>query len=160
MRVLIGGVGYGNLRDLSFGPTIIERLREVRLPDFVEIEDISYHPVSVLHKFKDNRYDKMIFVSATNRGRPPGTIHRNVPDPQLPPDEEIRNCINEAVTGVINLDNLLIMARFYQALPDDVVVVEAEPVEESWGPGLSPALSRAVDQALEMIQLEVEAIAK
>ena len=49
----------------------------------------------------------------------------------------------EAVTGVISLDNLLIVAGFFDALPADVVVIEVEPEDEGWGEGFSPAVQAA-----------------
>ena len=40
-RVLIGGVGYTNLSDMSVGPVLVERLRRSAWPDGVDIEDLS-----------------------------------------------------------------------------------------------------------------------
>jgi len=40
-RILIAGVGYRNLRDMSLGPVLMDRLGQESWPDSVEIEDLS-----------------------------------------------------------------------------------------------------------------------
>src|SRR6266545_1254041 len=47
--MLIAGVGYRNLRDLSVGPVLMDRLGQVAWPYGVEVEDLSYGPVGVMH---------------------------------------------------------------------------------------------------------------
>ncbi len=155
MKLLIGGIGYGNLRDLSFGPVMVEKLKQIAWPEFAEIEDVSYSPISVLHKFTDNNYGKIVFITAVNRGREPGMIGNYRPDTTLPESELIQNSIREAVTGTISLDNLLVAARFYKALPDDGGVMEVKPADETWGPGFTSVVEQAVDKVIQMVKAEV-----
>ena len=44
-KMLIASVGYRNLRDLSVGPVLMDRLGQVAWPYGVEVEDLSYGPV-------------------------------------------------------------------------------------------------------------------
>ena len=62
----------------------------------------------------------------------------------LPSDEEIQRAVTEAVTGVIALDNTLVVARHFGALPDEVVVVEVEPGVQEFGDTFSDAVGRGV----------------
>jgi hypothetical protein len=63
-RVLVGGVGYRFLRDLSFGPLLTDALRKEAWPEGVEIEDLSYGPVAILHNLDARpRYDRLVLVA-------------------------------------------------------------------------------------------------
>src|SRR5262249_32452550 len=74
IRVLIGGIGYRNLRDGSVGLHVIERLDD-RAGDGIEVEDVSYHPVGLSQNLQDRPdYDRLVLVAAVARGRSPGTI--------------------------------------------------------------------------------------
>jgi len=155
MPTLIAGVGYTCLRDLSFGPVLVDRLKGLNWPEGVEVEDLSYSPVAVFQKLTEKRYRKIVFVGAVKRGREPGAIQRYRPDGPLPNEEEIQARIGEGVTGVVSLESLLIVCRFFEALPEDVVVLEVEPEEESWGEGFTPAVQDALEQVIKMVQEEV-----
>ena len=75
-RVLIAGVGYRNLRDLSIGPVLVDQLKNENWPAGVEIEDLSYGPVGVMHNFDDRPpYHKIIFLTGVSRDRRPGPNH-------------------------------------------------------------------------------------
>lgn len=155
-RVLIAGVGYSHLRDYSIGPLLTAELKKTTWPDGVEIEDLSYGPIGVLHSLDERpRYDKMIFVTAANRQRAAGGVYRYQWDHQLPQADEIQARVAEAVTGVISLENLLIIATYFKKLADDVVVIEVEPADEGWGEGLTPQVEAALPAVIEKIHQEV-----
>jgi len=80
-RVLVGGVGYRLLRDLSLGPLLMDRLQLEKWPEGVEIEDLSYGPVGVMHNL-DARppYDRIVLVGGVQRGRVPGAAFIDMGD--------------------------------------------------------------------------------
>jgi hypothetical protein len=55
------------------------------------------------------------------------------------------------VTGVISLENLLIVTEAFGAFPDDVRVVEVEPADESWGDGFSPVIEAKLEEIEEAV---------
>jgi len=149
VRVLVGGVGYRFLRDASIGPWVTERLAP-RASDDVEVEDLSYHPIGFIHNLQERPpYDRLVLIGALNRGRPPGTVDSYRWDGVLPPAEEIQARVSEAVTGVISLDNLLIVSAALGELPGDVRVVEVEPADEGWGEGFSPVIEEKLSEVVE-----------
>ena len=77
-RALVGGVGYTNLRDRSFGPLLIEQLQRRAWPPGVVVEDLSYGPIDVLFKLQAEAapFRLGVFVGAVARGREPGCIER------------------------------------------------------------------------------------
>ena len=155
LRTLIGIVGYRNLSDLSTGPNLLPALEALSWESGVEIEDLSYGPIAVVQNLEDRPpYDRMVFLSAAQRGRAPGRVYRTERNQELPSDEEIQARITEAVTGVIDLDNLLVIAQYFRVLAEEVVVIEVEPVEIENGESCSAAVSALVPEILEMVRAE------
>ena len=149
MRVLVGGVGYRFLRDASIGPWVTEQLSARATVD-IEVEDLSYHPIGFIHNLQERPpYDRLVLVGSIRRGRAPGTVETFAWDGALPPADEIQARVSEAVTGVISLDNLLIVSAALGELPDDVRVVEVEPADEGWGEGFSPEIEEKLDEVVE-----------
>ncbi len=167
MRVLVGGVGYRNLRDGSIGPYLIDRMaaeasggaavdaRDGPMSggrDGVEVEDLSYHPVGLSQNLQDRpRYDRLVFVAAVGRGLAPGTVSAYRWDGVLPSRDQIQERVSEAVTGVISLENTLIVCGALGGLPDDVRVVEVEPADEGWGEGFSPEVEARLGEIEEAV---------
>ncbi len=152
MRVLVGGVGYRNLRDGSLGPHLADTLAE-RAGDGIEVEDLSYHPVGLHQNLIEREpYDRMVLAAAVSRaGRAPGTIDIYRWDRRLPSTERIQDRISEAVTGVISVDNLLIVCTALGGLPEDTRVVEVEPADEGWGEGFSPVIESRLQEVEEAV---------
>lgn len=152
-RVLVAGVGYRNLRDLSIGPLLIDRLKHEPWPAGVEIEDLSYGPVGVMHNFDDRpAYEKIIFVSGVRRERKPGEVYAYRWRHELPDPDEIQARVAEAVTGVISLDNLLVIMTYFKKLPEDVFVVEVEAGDDTWGENFTAPVEEAVPMIIEIIR--------
>jgi hydrogenase maturation protease len=150
-RVLIGGIGYRNLRDGSIGIHVVGRLAE-RAGDGIEVEDVSYHPVGFSQNLQERQdYNRVVLVAAVARDRDPGTITTYRWDGRLPDDAEIQARVSEAVTGVISLDNTLIVCGALGGLPDDVRVVEVEPASEQWGQELSPVVKERLPEIVEAV---------
>ena len=161
-RILIGGVGYRNLRDHSFGVVLVDSLAaEVWAPD-VCVEDISYNPIAVVQRLQDDppdrRFHVAVIIGALQRpGRIAGTLSVYRWDNVLPSAEDIHEAITEAVTGIISLDNTLVVARYFDALPPTVVVVELEPEAHEFGDVLTPAAASALARARDVVaQLALE----
>jgi hydrogenase maturation protease len=128
--VLVGGIGYRNLRD----------------------EDVSYHPGGLSQNLQDRPdYDRLVLVASVARGRDPGTITSYRWDGSLPDEKEIQTRVSEAVTGVISLDNTLIVCGALGGLPEDVRVVEVEPASEQWGEELSPEIEERLPEIAEAV---------
>jgi hydrogenase maturation protease len=155
-KILIAGVGYRNLRDMSLGPVLTDRLSQDAWPQGVEVEDLSYSPIGVMHNLDERGpYDRIIFVAGVRRDRQPGGVYSYRWEHQLPDPEEIQARVAEAVTGVISLDNLLIIATYFGKLPRDVMVIEVEAADASWGEGFAPYVETAIPKVIEEIRYYV-----
>jgi hydrogenase maturation protease len=144
-------VGYRNLRDLSVGPWVTDSL-EGEAGDGVEVEDVSYHPVGLSQNLQDRPpYDRLVLVGSVSRGRAPGTVECYRWSGELPDRDEIQQRVSEAVTGVISLENTLIVCGALGGLPDDVRVVEVEPEDEGWGEGFSRTIEACLPKVTEAV---------
>ncbi|CAN5198264.1 hypothetical protein BH18CHL2_BH18CHL2_08700 [soil metagenome] len=159
MRVLVGGVGYRNLSDLSAGPLFVDRASEAGgLGERADLEDLSYGPIDVLFALQRRApYGKLVLVAAAARGDPPGTVRRERWLSRPIDPAALQGCVAEAVTGVISHMNLLHILTHFAVLPEPTVVVEIEPEREAWGEELSPAVDAALARAAELVRREIAA---
>lgn len=161
MRVLVAGVGYRNLRDHSAGLRLVDAMAAASWPVHVSVEDLSYNPIAVVQRLEDDapehRFTRAIVVAAIARPpRAPGTVTAYRWDGVLPSDEEIHQAVCDAVTGVIHVDNTLVVVRHFGALPREVAVVEIEPRDDEFGDELSPVVASALARAREIVEALVE----
>ncbi len=154
MRTLIAGVGYSNLSDLSVGPLVAEQLGREEWPADVEVDDLSYGPIAVVHRFAEAEppYRRLVLVGAVDRGRQGPDIRCYRWDGVLPPPEEIQARVAEAVTGVIDLDNLLIVTGHFGVLPPEVFVVEVRPRATEFGMQTSPAVTALLAEVRRLVR--------
>lgn len=149
VRTLVGSVGYYNLGDLSAGPMVVEALRREGLPDGIDTFDLSYGgPIATVHRLNETTppYQRLILVGAVDRGRGgPGYRAYRWPG-TMPPPEEVQTRISEAVTGVIDLDSYPIIAKQFDALPEDVHIVEIDAVATEAGLDPSPEVEALLDE--------------
>ena len=159
MRTLIAGVGYSNLSDLSVGPIVAAQLRQEAWPTHVEVDDLSYGPVAVVHRLAETAppYTRLVLVGAADRGRRGAEVRSFRWDGVLPDAEEIQARVAEAVTGVIDLDNLLVVTRHFGALPAEVFVVEVQPVATEFGMEPSPAVAAVLPEVCRLARAAAQA---
>ncbi len=151
-RTLIAGVGYRNLRDLSAGNAIVDTLLAMDWPSGVEVEDLSYGPMDALFRFKEAAFERLIVIGAVARpGRIPGEVYRSRWRYEAKPPDQVQARVAEAVTGVISLDNLLIICAHFEVLPPDTIVIEIEPEDGDWGEEFSPRVAAAADRIVAQI---------
>jgi hydrogenase maturation protease len=154
LYILIGGVGYRWMGDASFGLVASDEMARLDWPPGVEIADLGYGALYVAQDLgsAEPPYDRLILLAGVERGRRPGTIdtYRWVPDPPDPEDLQAR--IREAGAGVIDLDHLLAIAHYFEALPDEVLVVEVEPIDTTSGDSLSPEAATLLPRVVEMVR--------
>lgn len=151
---LVGGVGYAFLRDFSVGPILVRELQDESWPDPIVVEDLSYGPVAVVHRLNeaDPPFRRLLVVGAVRRGGAPGAVRAYRWDGVLPAPDEIQDRVSEAVTGVIGLENLVLVPAALGAVPKEIVVVEVEPEVEASGEGLSPRVRSGAERAKKAIR--------
>jgi len=137
---------------------VTDRLEREAWPAGVVVEDLSYNPIAVVQRLEDEppdqRFERAVIVAAAERtGRAPGTVVAYRWDGALPVDEEIHRAVTEAVTGVIAVDNTLIVTRHFGALPEEVVVVEVEPAVHEFGDAFSDVVAREFETVCSLVRI-------
>lgn len=157
-RTLVAGVGYSHLSDLSVGPVLVDRFTREEWPAYVDIDDLSYGPVAVVQTLEDATppYDRAVFIAAVDRVRPPGTVCCYRWDRILPGADDVQARVAEAVTGVVSLDNLLVVARQFGALPAAVFVIEVQPANLDFGVTFSDAIEARLTEIARLVRALVE----
>jgi hydrogenase maturation protease len=159
-RVLVGGVGYTNLRDLSVGPLLVERLRRTSWPPGVDIEDLSAGAIHEVHVLQSRQpYDAAILISGVRRGAPAGTVRAYRWDHTLRTSDEVQERVSEALVGIIGLDTLLTVLDHFGALPADTRIVEVEPRDEDWGPDLSAPVGSVMAELERVVRDQIAELA-
>ena len=157
MSTLIGAVGYRQLRDHSAPFALLDRLEAEALGPGITVEDVSYNPVALMQWLQGEakgRFDRAIFIAAVERaGRAPGRVDAYRWDGVLPSEELIQQAVADAVTGIISLDNTIVVTGYFNALPSKVAIVEIEPLEHEFGTALSPEVTVAVEVALDLARV-------
>jgi hydrogenase maturation protease len=155
-RALIGGVGYRWFGDGSFGLVATDRLATLAWPAGVDVADLGYGAIWVAQDLAaaDPRHERLILIAAAERGRPADRLHVRRWVPGRPDEGEIQERIREAGAGIIDLDHLLVIAGHLEALPEDVVLIEVEPLDFTAGEAMSPALTALLPAAVERARAE------
>lgn len=153
-RTLVGGVGHFHLSDHSAGPALSSMLEAQQWPPEIVVEDLSYGPVIVCHRLGDERppFARWVVAGAVRRGRAAGAVTAYRWDGVLPEAEKIQERVAEAVGGLVGLDNLVIVAAGLGAAPPETLIVEIEPLVESFGEEFSAPVASALGEAAAVIR--------
>lgn len=129
MRVLVGIVGETPVVDeYPLGPRFAARLRTAHWPCVdVTVANMAWGALHVVQGLEqERRYDRAVLVGAVQHGWPFGRVVLGrwlggTLEPQL-----LQERIYEAVTGIVSLDNLLMIGAHFRVWPDDLTTVEIE----------------------------------
>ncbi len=158
MTVLVGGVSQLYQGDFDLGRLATERLCKQPLGSGVLVEELHYGAVAVVQRLQDLDPGALILVGAEARGRAPGTVERRRVQAGALPDEQVQQAVRDAVTGYVTIDLLVEVAAGFDALPRRTVSIEVEPVRTEAGVELSPAATAGLEEALHLVQAEVDRI--
>ncbi len=129
MRTTIGIVGYyGFVRGYPLGPELMERLRALTWPSDIDIREMNWGPVAIVQDFQASadKPDRVVLVGALDRGLAAGTVScRRWAGGQLDA-QAVQRRMFEAVTGVISLDNLLVIGAHFGIWPAETFSVELQ----------------------------------
>lgn len=154
-KIFIGTVGYHNLRNHSIGPALLPQLQKMKWAEGVDIDELNWGPIAVVQKFQSlpTPYERVILISALERpGRQIGDITVFQWQGKLPDEEMIQRCIGDAVTGVISVENLLIIGEYFKIWPKEIVVVDVEPGPEEAGEELTTEVQQAIPDIILALQ--------
>ncbi|MEO6623584.1 MAG: hypothetical protein ABIN37_01965 [Burkholderiaceae bacterium] len=136
MRTIIGIVGYyGFVRGYPLGPELMERLTALPWPDGVEIREMNWGPVAIVQDFQASadKPDRLVLVGALDRGLAMGSVSCRRWVGGALETAAVQRRMFEAVTGVISLDNLLVIGGHFGVWPSQTYTVELQWAESGLG---------------------------
>jgi len=153
--VLVVGVGNLLRRDDGFGIVVAQRLEALgNLPAGVRVTETGIAGVGLVQDLMDG-YDALVIVDAVSRGGAPGTLYLlepGVPDIRGWTDEERRAFL--ADLHQVEPSKALGLAAALGVLPPTVRILGCEPADcDEAEIGLTPAVARAADLAVERVLL-------
>ncbi len=136
-KIGIGMVGYYQfVRGYPIGPNLKEQIETAEWFDRdVLIKEMNWGPIAITQEFQAEEvdYDRFILITAVDRGLPEGTVTCRR---WLGGDMDviaIQDRVFEAVTGVISMDNLLVIGDHFGVWPKEVITVEAQLNDTAFG---------------------------
>jgi hydrogenase maturation protease len=149
-KIVVLGIGNILLRDEGIGVRVVEKLREIGLPENVEIHDGATLGLSLLNLLSGCK--KAIIVDAVLGGGKPGDIYRF----------KLKDVLNINEKGnLLSMHDIDFVTAFrmgaeFLNLPDDIVVVGIEPATFEEGLELSEEVEKAVPEVIKLILEEIK----
>lgn len=136
--VLIGIVGFSPVIDCyPLGPKLMDRLK-AQLANYpeVEVENMTWSPIHVVQRFQDEgaiRPRRVVLVGAAAVSLAPGRVDHFRWIGGTVPAAAMQERIYEAVTGVVDLENTLIIGSHFGVWPEQVYCVEVDLPADTFG---------------------------
>jgi hypothetical protein len=136
MRTIVGIVGYyGFVRGYPLGPELMERLRAQPWSGQIEIREMNWGPVAIVQDFqaRPEPPERVVLVGALDRGLAAGTVSCRRWVGGALDAAAVQRRMFEAVTGVISLDNLLVIGAHFGVWPRETFTAELQWSESGLG---------------------------
>jgi len=154
-KTLIGTVGYHILGNHSMPPMLYPHLQEMSWPDHVSVDELNWGPVAVVQMFEAESpsFEKVIILCSIERkNRDIGHIDVWQWLGKLPDEEQIQACVGDAATGVISVENLLVIGEYFKVWKDEVYLVDVEPGPEVAGEKWTEAMEACIPDTISTIK--------
>ena len=154
-KTLIGTVGYHILGNHSMPPMLFSHLKDLSLPNHIKVDELNWGPVAVVQMFQAEElpFEKVIILCAVEReGREIGEIDVFQWQGDLPDEEQIQACVGDAATGVISVENLLVIGEYFKVWKDEVYLVDVEPGPEVAGEQWTEEMQNAIPDIISTIK--------
>jgi len=161
-RVVIGVVGFSPLVEaFPLGPQLMRRLEAGPWRDVEAIvENMTWSPIHIVQRFQDGALaaDRVVLVGAADLCCEPGRIAcHHWQGGSLPP-AVLQDRVYEAVTGIVSLDNTLVIGEHFGVWPAEVLTVELEMGPQAFGEIVMAEAEGAADRAALLTRLGFDPI--
>ena len=135
-RTIVGIVGYTPVVEAyPLGPRLIRTL-EARLAAVPgsEVQNMSWSPIHIVQQFEEAaRPSRVVLVGAAAQCRRAGHVTAWRWTGGALPDAAVHERVYEAVTGVVDLENTLMIGARFGIWPEEVFTVEVDLPAETFG---------------------------
>lgn len=134
--ILLGSVGANRfLRTYPLGADFIAGLRAEPWLPAVTVRELDWSPIAIAQEWQASVHvwSRVVLVGPVDRGWPHGTVRTRRWTGGTLTNDAIQQRIYEAVTGVVALDNLLVIGAHFSIWPETVITVEVQLAAEIFG---------------------------
>ena len=148
-RILVAGIGNAWLKDDGFGGEVVRRLEARELGEGAAVFDFGTGGLDLAYEVMRG-YDALVLIDVSRQGGEPGTLYvMEASEDDVEAGIEDGQVINP---HAMDPQTVLRFVKTLGAWPGKVVVVACEPADvEDMGIGLSDAVERAVDGAVDLV---------
>jgi len=151
-KVSIVGVGNILCSDEGVGVYVIEKLRDMKLPEYVILYDCGTSGIAVLEALDGSL--KGIIIDAVSMGGPPGKIYRFSLDEVLSMEDNLFRMVSLHQFDLVSTLKLASYTDVYR-LPGDIVIIGVEGKDYSFNVGLSKEVEEAIPDVIELVIKEI-----
>ncbi len=135
---LIGIVGYTPVLDCyPLGPRLMSKLEQsVADRTDIAIENMTWGPIHIVQRFQDPEVTppkRLILIGNAATSRNPGEVqvYRWAGGPL--PEQVIQERVYEAVTGIVDIENTLVIGDHFDIWPKDCFSIEVDMQADAFG---------------------------
>ena len=136
-KILIGIVGYSPVLDsYPLGPNLMNNLKERDWANInVDIQNMTWSPIHITQRLQENKleFDRVVLVGSKTISTNPGRVESYKWKSKKVDEIKIQERIFEGVTGVVSLENTLVMGDYFKIWPKEVFTVEVDLPGEVFG---------------------------
>jgi hydrogenase maturation protease len=141
--IMILGIGNVLLSDEGFGVHVARRLKQMKLPDNVRVEEGGVGGFNLLGHLEG--VDKLLVVDVMWMNTPPGELYIVNPEQELKePGKQIVSFHQIGVLELVQLGKLI-------GNNPEVTYLVTRPEKMTWSTELSPALQSALEKAVNLL---------
>ena len=127
---LIGIVGYTPVLDaFPLSARLVDDLRRLLPGDgSVAIENMSWGPIHIVQRFQDQpvKPERLVLVGGASVSTEPGRVRAFRWMGGKLSEQDVQERIYEAVTGIVDIENTLVIGEHFGIWPAECLVVEAD----------------------------------
>ena len=136
-KILIGIVGYSPVLDLyPLGPNLMNNLKERDWANInVDVQNMTWSPIHITQRLQENKleFDRVVLVGSKTISTNPGRVESYKWKSKKVDEIKIQERIFEGVTGVVSLENTLVIGDYFKIWPKEVFTVEVDLPGEVFG---------------------------
>lgn len=144
-KVLVAGVGNIFLGDDGFGVAVANKLCEMDFPPEALVKDFGIASIHLVFELL-NGYEVLILIDAVQTGETPGTLSCF----EIDQESVLRDEATIADAHTMNPTSVVKLLNDFGGKVDTIYLVGCEPESIEETISLSPSVTQAVDEAVEM----------
>lgn len=146
--ILILGIGNILLKDEGIGVHVVNKLKDMPLPNDIEVMDGGTVGIDLLFYIEGRQ--KVIVVDTVKAGEAPGTIYRFTDRDLGLKKEFLRTAHGIDFSDVVNTSRML------GTKPEEIVFIGVEPADISEGLEPTPLIAKRIPGIIELVMKEIE----